>query len=64
MANTFVTAEFRAKKCSFIRDFPHFQIVRTVFFSETDFLIIRTPGSIFIFYLFELKGNLPYLEEG
>ena len=44
-------------------DFPQFKIVRTVFFfSETDFRIIRTPGSIFIFYLFELKGNLPYNE--
>ena len=32
----------------------------SAFFSETDFLIIRTSGSIFIFYLFELIGNLPY----
>ena len=36
------------------------EISNSAFFSETDFLIIRTSVSIFIFYLFELIGNLPY----
>ena len=35
----------------------------SAFFSETDVLIIRTSGSIFIFYLFELIGNLPYMAQ-
>ena len=35
----------------------------SAFFSETEFLIIRTSGSIFIFYLFELIGNLLYTLE-
>ena len=48
-------------ECPFLR-FPEISnSSNRAFFSETDFLIIRTSGSIFIFYLFELIGNLPYI---